>query len=516
LFTHSKQLCYAPSVRLYNGVRMLDAPSPTNIRRLDHGCLPMIHQMHQNGIRVDIPYLQSLQRDFTERQSSIEWDLMESIGHGYQDWNGKSYRPFSIGSPDQVARLLFKELKVQGKDRVPMTNSEKRETTSDDVLEKYRGRHPAVGHILDWRELEKLCGTYVLPLQERADEGGRVHTSFSTTTAATGRLSSKEPNLQNIPTRSRLGRLIRMAFTCNPGNVLVSCDLSQIEMRWAAHLSQDDTMMGVFLRDEDIHDRTACEIFGRDLDEITALKKRILSSQKSENRSTKGEGEANLPCKKTESRENRATETDIAIYKYFVQFERLPSKTLGFGILYGQTARGLLESILTSIDPEWSAEERAKFEAKWTLEECDRLITRWYTVYHRIRDWMDLQFSRACRRGQVWCPFGRVRLVPEVYSAIKRIKAEGLRKAGNHPIQAGAQGTIKLAMAELTPLSQFFASCGICWPLLQIHDELIFEVDKSQAKDWSDVAREVMEHATPLSIPVKSSSDIAERWGDLK
>jgi DNA polymerase I len=432
---------------------------------------------------------------------------MESIGHGYQDWNGKSYQPFSIGSPDQVARLLFKELKVQGKDRVPMTNSEKRETTSDDVLEKYRGRHPAVGHILDWREVDKLVGTYVKPLQALSvlSEGfSRVHTSFSSTTAATGRLASRGGiNLQTIPTRSRLGRLIRMAFTCNPGNVLVSCDLSQIEMRWAAHLSQDDMMMGVFLRDEDIHDRTACEIFGRNLGDITALKRHLKNSESIKNTL---ELETLYPYIAEER----------AIYKYFQQFERLPSKNLGFGILYGQTARGLLESILTSIDPEWSAEERAKFEAKWTLDECDRLITRWYTVYHRIRDWMDLQFSRACRWGQVWCPFGRVRLVPEVYSAIKRIKAEGLRKAGNHPIQAGAQGTIKLAMAELTPLSQFFASCGICWPLLQIHDELIFEVDKSQAKDWSDVAREVMEHATPLSIPVKSSSDIAERWGDLK
>ena len=495
-------------MKLYNGVRLLDSPSPANVRRLDHGCLPMIHSMQARGIRVDIPYLKSLQADFTDRQSNIEYDLFQSIGNAYQDFDGKVYKPFSVGSPDQVSRLLFHHLQVQESDKLKLTTMGSRETTSDDILEKYRTRHPAVSMILDWRELNKLLSTYVLPLQERADGAGRIHTSFSTTTAATGRLSSKGPNCQNIPTRSRLGKLIRNAFICDPGNVLVSCDLSPIEMRWAAHLSQDPTMMGVFFRDEDIHDRTACEIFGRDLQFITSLKRSILSSPKSEV-STSQE------CSKSSNSKSINNE-DLAIYKYFLQFERLPAKTLGFGILYGQTGRGLLESILLSADPEWSPEERARFETKWTLESCELLIHQWYSVYYKIREWMNLQFYRATRWGMVWCPFGRIRLVPEVYSVHKRIKAEGLRKSGNHPIQAGAQGTIKLAMAELTPISSFFNTCGVCWPLLQIHDELITEVDKGQARDWADESRQVMENATPLSIPIKSSSDIAERWGDLK
>ena len=342
-------------MRLYGGVRFIDRPSPINVRRLDLGALPMIAAFHHNGIRVDVPYLQELEKDFRSRLGSIEFDIHSSLGSSYQDFDGKKYQPLNIGSPDQVARLLFQHLRVQGNDRLQLTPSEKRETTSDDVLEKYRDRHPCVAGILDYRELDKLLGTYVLPLQQYAlaDPDSRVHTEFSVTTAATGRLASKNPNLQNIPTRSILGKLIRRAFIASPGNVLVSCDLSQIEMRWAAHLAQDPKMMQVFIDNLDIHDQTACLIFNRSLQEITDIKKRVKSG--------------------------KATGAEEAIYKYFTQFERLPAKTIGFGVLYGQTAQGLLDSILLSMDPAWSLEERAKFTAYWTLDRCEKLIEEWYS-----------------------------------------------------------------------------------------------------------------------------------------
>ena len=191
-------------MRLYGGVRFIDRPSPINVRRLDLGALPMIAAFHHNGIRVDVLYLQELEKDFRSRLDSIEFDIHSSLGSSYQDFDGKKYQPLNIGSPDQVARLLFQHLRVQGNDRLQLTPSEKRETTSDDVLEKYRDRHPCVAGILDYRELDKLLGTYVLPLQQYAlaDPDSRVHTEFSVTTAATGRLASKNPNLQNIPTRS--------------------------------------------------------------------------------------------------------------------------------------------------------------------------------------------------------------------------------------------------------------------------------------------------------------------------
>jgi DNA polymerase-1 len=492
-------------MRLYNGVRFIDRPSPVNVRRLDFGALPMIQLFHQNGIRVDLPYLRQLQSDFTSHhftriidgkeksfrgQLGIEEALMASIGPSYQDFHKGSYQPFNVGSPDQVERLLFRHLKIQGTNPLPLTKSEKRASTSDDVLELYRDRHPACGLVLDWRELDKLLGTYVLPLQQWADSNSRVHPRFSVTTAATGRLAAFNPNIQNQPTRTVLGKMIRGAFIASPGNVLVANDLSQIEMRWAAHLSQDPLMMDVFFRDEDVHDRTACEIFGRDLNEISTLKKKVKS------------GVASIDEQRT--------------YKYFTQFERLPSKTLGFGILYGQTAQGLLESIMLSKDPNWTDEERRAFEQKWTLARCEELINQWYATYAKIKEWLELQYSRARRWGMVWDAFGRMRYVPEVYSVHKRIKNEGLRKAGNHGVQSSATGTIKLGMAELCPITELLNKGGVCLPLAQVHDEILSEVNKGQAKDYADVATDVLEHATPLSIPIRSSSDEGERWSDLK
>lgn len=476
--------------RLFGGVRFLDAPSPHNVARIDHNALPLISRMHRNGIRVDLKLLKTLQAEFSGRQSQLEWEIFEAIGSGYQDFDGKTYKPFNIGSPDQVARLLFQHLNVHGSDRLRMVKSEKRPEVTDDTLERYRDRHPAVAMIGDYRELDKLLGTYIIPLQRWADSDSRVHSSFSVTTAATGRMSSRSPNIQNISGRTELGKRIRGAFIASPSNLLVSNDLSQIEMRWAAHLSQDPIMMDVFTRNLDIHDQTACEIFGRDLDEITALKQRV--------------------------NDKTATGTEAATYKYFVQFERLPSKTVGFGILYGQTGQGLQESILTSKDPKWTAEEAKRFEEKWTLEECEKIIAQWYGVYSQIKAWMEMQFSRARRWGMIWDPFGRIRLVPEVYSVHKRIKAEGLRKAGNHPIQSAACATLKIAMAELDPIVDSFNKGGVCWPCAAVHDELIIEMDRGQASFWSEVCKEVFENATPISVPIKSSADSAETWAQLK
>lgn len=422
-------------MRLYGGVRYMDRVSPANVRRLDHLAMPMIHKFHTYGIRVDLPFLRSLEKEINIRQLDLESSIFSSIGNVYQDFDGKKHQPLNIGSPDQVARLLFKHLQVQGRDKIQFTSSEKRETTSDDVLELYRDKHPAVGLILDWREGNKIQGTYVRPLQRWADSESRIHTSFSTTTAATGRLASRWPNLQNIPVRTELGKRIRRAFLAGIGRVLVSNDLSQIEMRWAAHLAQDPTMMAVFWNDEDIHDRTACEIFSRSLAEITALKKKVKAQ--------------------------KATSAEEAIYKYFVQFERLPSKTLGFGILYGQTEQGLRDSIMLSKDPNWTMEERQAFELKWSIERCKELIDQWYGVYSKIKAWMELQFSRVKRFGLNWDAFGRMRLVPEIYSTHKRIRAEGLRKAGNHPIQCLPASTKILTTRGYERIGDF--KDGVVW-----------------------------------------------------
>lgn len=471
-------------MKLYGGVRYIDAPCPANVRRLDHGALPLIHRMHTHGIRIDQPFLRSLHEEIATKKLDLEASTMQLVGSDYQDFNGKVYKPFNIGSPDQVARLLFDHLQVHKGERLRMTDSGKRPTTGDEVLELYKD-NPIVSNILDWRELDKVDGTYVTALLTWADSDSRIHTSFSATTAATGRLASSKPNLQNIPIRTEIGKRVRMAFLAGTGRVLVSCDLSQIEMRWAAHLSQDPAMMEAFRLNQDIHEKTACTIFHLDLDHVASLRLKVESGS--------------------------ASPAETAWYRDFKQQKRLPSKVLGFRILYEEVdgkhaPAGLQTQIIVEGGP-W-----------WELEECAKLIADWYRTYARIRELMEEQYRRARRWGMVWDAFGRPRLVPEIYSAHRRIRGEGLRKAGNHTVQSSAQGTIKLAMAASLPIYDIFDGGNgcVCWPLLQIHDELISEVDKGQARDFADCQMEIMEQATPLSIPVGSSSDIAERWGELK
>ncbi len=457
---------------MYGGVHFSDWPDPENVRRLDHGALPIISDMHRHGIRVDIPFL----RNFTVEIRARQQDIISRVGvelGDYQDSNGKIRVPFSIGSPDHVSRLLFEHLCVQGKSAVPMTPKGKRYTTSDDVLERYTMQHKIVRLILDWRELDKLRGTYAEPLQLWADTNSRIHTQFNVTVAATGRLSSSRPNLQNLPSKG-FGKRVRDAFVSSPGKVLISIDLAQIEFCWAAHRSQDPTLLEVFRLGQDTHTRTACIVFNRDYETMMALTRLVDTKQ--------------------------ATPEQEAAYKAFKNNERLPCKTTGFGVLYGQTAEGLSGSL-------------ASDGIKWSVELCQDFIdNKFFGVYKGLRTMLERDYSRAYRYGMVWDDFGRVRLVPEAKSVHKRIANEGVRKAGNHPEQSSATGTIKLAMAELAPICRDLD----VWPVAQIHDEILLEADAVIAEEFAALARSVMENASPLSIPVRSSSDIGETWGGLK
>lgn len=465
---------------MYNGVHFSpDRPDPDNITRIDLGALPLIGSMHYHGIRIDVPFLNSLSKRYHSTLDAIEFESRLVLG-SYQDSNGKGVRtPFKITSPDHVSRLLFEHLKVQGLNPVPMTEKGARFATSDDVLQMFSKQHPIIPMILEHRGLSKLCGTYVDALPRLVDSDSRVHTTFNTTLAATGRLSSSNPNLQNIPVRSAEGKEIRRAFIASPGNVLVSNDLSQIEMVWAAHRSKDPVMMDVFFKKQDVHTRTACIVFGLDYERMMALKKLV-------------------------DDEKGGTLEQQKEYKYFKSYQRLPCKTTGFGVLYGQTAEGLQASLVAD-------------GVMWSLEQCQKFIDEsFFGVYKKLREMLERDYARAYRYGMVWDDLGRVRLVPEAKSALKHIRNEGARKAGNHPEQGGAQETIKLSMAELTPMSrELMAGGDVCLPLLQIHDQLIWEVNRERAKDWAAEVQEVLVNATPLDVPVGVSSDIGETWKDL-
>ena len=465
---------------MYGGVEFCDYPNPLNANRIDTLALPMVHDMHRFGIRLDVPLLNSMSAELGEKLTLLEAAAQETIGNAYQDTNGKGVRtPFMITSPDHVSRLLFEHLKVQGDDPVPMTEKGARFATSDDILQLFSKRHPVIPNILEHRSLSKVKGTYADPLPLLVDDLDRLHTSFNVTIAATGRLTSSNPNLQNIPIRTEIGKRIRQAFIAEYGCVLVSCDLSQIEMVWAAHRSQDPTMMEVFHKGQDLHSRTACIVFDRDYDYIMGL-------------SAKVDNET-------------ATPEEVKEWKYFKSFQRLPCKTTGFGVLYGQTAEGLQASLMSEgID--------------WALDLCeDFIVNKFFGVYKMLKVMLDRDYSRAMRYGLIWDDFGRVRLVPEAKSALKWIANEGTRKAGNHPEQSSAQGTIKLAMAALTPIYRALNGRNglVVRPLLQIHDQLIWEVSSWFAQEWAATVKYEMENATRLLIPVRASSDIGGSWAEL-
>jgi DNA polymerase-1 len=311
------------------------------------------------------------------------------------------------------------------------------------------------------------------------DADSRLHTSFNVTVAATGRLSSSNPNLQNIPIRStllvrvgntlvKLGVAIRNAFITSPGCVLVSVDRGQDEMRWAAHGSQDSNMMAVFHKRQDIHWKTTCAIFDHDYDAVMKMK-----------------GTAEFERMKKE--------------------ERAPCKNLGFGVLYGLTAPGLQRNILVE----------SAGDIDWSEEKCQGFINQFFDVYPGLRSFMELQYSRARRYAMVWDAFGRVRLVPEGRSALKKIANEGMRKAGNHYEQSSSQGGVKLAMAEINVEMRERDKQSQCKPALQIHDQIVGDVDKRIAKEFGESMKVKMEGSVQLHVPSESTLEYAERWGEL-
>lgn len=451
-------------------VRLLDQPSFQNPLLVDMRCLPLVAEMNRNGILIDPGVLLALDGRLAEKAAGIDARVFKAVGH-----------PINLGSGDQVAQLLFDELKIMPLRR---TKSGKRAAVDESSLVYLRGSHPIVDLILDHREVVKLRGTYVGPLIEQRGEDGRIRTRLSMTTARTGRLASESPNLQNQPTRTEDGRQIRSAFIVGKGNRLASIDLVQIEMVVAAHDSGDEAMCEVFRKGEDIHVRTACALFDDlelDYDEIAGLLALIKCGQ--------------------------ASEDEIAWIEDFRWRRRLPAKSLGFAVLFGILALGLQAQILEAGGPLIG------------LEECQAYIDRWFAQYPGVQRMMEATAGQAIRYGLVWNMFGRTRPMPAARSAIRRVRAEALRQACNHRIQSGAQDIIKVAMAEILDLTWAWRECWpkeVCLPLLQIHDELLFELSAPIAEDFCQEVKAVMETCVPLDVPVRAEYKIGENWAELK
>lgn len=470
--------------RLYGGVRFLDWPSMANVDRLDRNCMPLIDMMHQNGILVDKAHFARVDAQLAQRQMLLAEQGRMLIG---------SRMPkLKWGSPQQVANLLFNELGLVPPGK-PDRTKDGMYSTNNDVLSSMTGLHPVVQTVIDWREMDTLRNVFTGPIPGLVQADGRLRTIFKHTRTATGRLSSGDrklglPNLQNIPTRGDYGKLIRQGFIIAPGNVLVSLDLSQIEMRLAAHMAAyyfgDYAMADIFKAGWDIHTRTACAMFKLAISRIEELQARV------------------------NKEDPTLTKEEKAEWANFKRNQRAPAKNLGFGVLFGLTAEGLQRNIL------------AEGGAYFTVEECQKYIDAWFAAYPGIKEWMSLQYQRARAYGMIWDFFGRIRVIPEARSAVEAKRAEGDREAGNMPIQGTAQGLIKLAMAEITPVVLYFQSYPsvTCLPLIQIHDELVFECSKDIADDMASMGRKIMKGADreELLVPLDSSADQAQTWGDAK
>lgn len=423
--------------------------------RMDTNILPMLRRMEDTGMQVDTQYFRDLTKKYEGEMDSILYKLQQLVGKHTNPYSGP-----------QVAELLFGDL---GLEPIKLTKSGEREAVDDKVLQtisslmEKREADPiaqvaldAIHLITEYREINKLRGTYTVPIVRYADANSRVHTRLKYTRAATGRLASEGPNLMNIPTRTERGRDIRMGFNAPRGTKLVAIDYAQIEMVILAIESGDANLLRCFREGLDLHTMAASMMFSVPYDEVT---KDMRSS----------------------------------------------SKNLNFGIAYGISAIGL----------------QAQFALRGihkTEEECQALIELYFEKFAPgVRAYMEKIHSYAIRHGYVRDMFGRIRHVPAAQSRIDRVRSAALREAGNFPIQAGAQGVIKTAMAKVWDLMPLFWNEGVhveC--LIQVHDELVFEIEESALSWVVPMLENEMKYAVNLPLPLNAEAAIGDYWGELK
>lgn len=395
--------------------------------------LPFIRvlaEMELTGVRIDAGELSGLSRGFTTRLHEMEREVYALAGG-----------EFNVASPMQVGEVLFGRMKIDPKARRTAKGSY---STTEEVLEKYRNAHPIVGLILEIRGLRKLLTTYVNALPELVNvKTGKIHTSYNQTVTATGRLSSSNPNLQNIPIRTDDGREIRRAFIADPGCVLLSADYSQIELRVIADLSGDRNMIEAFLSGADIHQATAARIYNEPLEKVTADQRR-------------------------------------------------KAKTANFGIIYGISAFGLSERL---------GIQRA---------ESKMLIEGYFESYPQVREYMDRCIEDARDKGYVMTIKGRKRMLPDINSRNAVVRGYAERNAINAPVQGSAADIIKIAMIDI--FREFEAKGIQSSMIMQVHDELVFNVLPSELDAVKEIVSRNMENAYHGRVPLVVSSGTGSNW----
>lgn len=397
--------------------------------------VPVLAKMERAGMLVDPDRLHSLSEGLATQISEVERSIRDLAGE----------ETFNIGSPMQLSHVLFD---VMG---LPTKGLKKTKrgyySTNAKVLSDLARDHEIVRLILDWREKSKIKTTYLDTLGPLRRGDGRVHTTYNQTITATGRLSSSDPNLQNIPTRSELGRTVKTAFSAGEGSVFLAVDYSQIELRLLAHLSGDEHLVRAFNEGEDFHAETAARVFGVPISEVTP---------------------------------------DL----------RSRAKAVNFGIVYGQQAYGLSQSLHIS------------------MAEARDMIDRYYEAYPGVRTFLDNVVARAKQTGYAETMYGRRRHIPELKAKNPQLRGFGERTAMNHPMQGTAADIIKIAMARVSRRleEEGFAAHMI----LQVHDELDFECPVDEVERLTAMVRDVMEHVVDLRVPLIAEASTGITWADAK
>lgn len=397
--------------------------------------VPVLAKMERAGMLVDPDRLHSLSEGLATQIAEVERSIRDLAGD----------ETFNIGSPMQLSHVLFD---VMG---LPTKGLKKTKrgyySTNAKVLSDLARDHEIVRLILDWREKSKIKSTYLDTLGPLRRDDGRVHTTYNQTITATGRLSSSDPNLQNIPTRSELGRTVKTAFSAGEGSVFLAVDYSQIELRLLAHLSGDEHLVRAFNEGEDFHAETAARVFGVPVSEVTP---------------------------------------DL----------RSRAKAVNFGIVYGQQAFGLSQSLHIS------------------MAEARDMIDRYYEAYPGVRTFLDNVVARAKQTGYAETMYGRRRHIPELKAKNPQLRGFGERTAMNHPMQGTAADIIKIAMARVSRRleEEGFAAHMI----LQVHDELDFECPVEEVERLTAMVQDVMEHVVDLRVPLIAEASTGITWADAK
>ena len=397
--------------------------------------VPVLAKMERAGMLVDPDRLRNLSEGLATQITEVERSIRDLAGD----------ETFNIGSPMQLSHVLFD---VMG---LPTKGLKKTKrgyySTNAKVLSDLARDHEIVRLILDWREKSKIKSTYLDTLGPLRRGDGRVHTTYNQTITATGRLSSSDPNLQNIPTRSELGRTVKTAFSAGEGSVFLAVDYSQIELRLLAHLSGDEHLVRAFNEGEDFHAETAARVFGVPVSEVTP---------------------------------------DL----------RSRAKAVNFGIVYGQQAYGLSQSLHIS------------------MAEARDMIDRYYEAYPGVRTFLDNVVARAKQTGYAETMYGRRRHIPELKAKNPQLRGFGERTAMNHPMQGTAADIIKIAMARVSRRleEEGFAAHMI----LQVHDELDFECPVDEVERLTAMVRDVMEHVVDLRVPLIAEASTGITWADAK